>query len=106
MSKQKINDLTDLNVAIRILEEDVSRKGKQLESNMEYLQGHYGRMAMNSVFNRADHERESFKSKIFSAVWENEVVQKGVDQVVSHLAEGAGSLIDQLLTKLRSKKAE
>lgn len=106
MEKRPIRNLTSLNREIRSLETDVQRKGAQLEKNMEYLQAHYGRMAMNSVFSGATRDHDSVKSKIFSAVWENEVVQKGVDQVVSHMAEGVGSLIDQLLSKLRSKKTE
>lgn len=106
MSKGTIRNLTSLNREIGRLQDTVEKKGEQLENNMAYLQEHYGRMAMNSVFRRHDTGTESLKDRIFSAVWENEVVQKGIDSVITHMAEGATSLVDQLLNKLRTKKAE
>lgn len=106
MSKGTIRNLTSLNREIRRLEDAVEKKGEQLEHNMAYLQEHYGRMAMNSVFKRHDTGTDSLKDRIFSAVWENEVVQKGIDSVITHMAEGATSLVDQLLNKLRSNKTD
>jgi hypothetical protein len=106
MSKGNVTNLTSLDREIKRLEDVVEKKGEQLERNMAYLQEHYGRMAMNSVFRRHDTGSDSLKDRIFSAVWENEVVQKGIDSVITHMAEGATSLVDQLLNKLRSKKTD
>ncbi len=106
MSKGTIRNLSSLNREIRRLEDAVEKKGEQLEHNMAYLQEHYGRMAMNSVFKRHDAGTDSLKDRIFSAVWENEVVQKGIDSVITHMAEGATTLVDQLLSKLRTKKPD
>ena len=106
MSGKTIRNLSSLNREIQRLEADAKKKGDQLEVNMTHLQENYGRMALNSFMRKPDAGRDSIKEKIFSAVWENDVVQNGIDSVVSHMAEGATSLIDQFLNRLRTKKED
>ena len=104
MTGEPIRNLSSLNREIQRLETDLKRKGDQLEMNLNYLQDNYGKMTLNSFMHKPDAGRESIKEKIFSAVWENDVVQKGIDSVVSHMAEGASSLIDQFLNRIRPGK--
>jgi hypothetical protein len=103
-SKQKIKNLDALEKEIYRLRLEAKVTAGKLEENFDRFQQHYGKMAMNSIFNSASAGKEKVKEKIFSSIWENEKVQNGINKIVDHLADKAADGINSLVDKILHRK--